>query len=242
MLVLASGLSIVTVLIVRATVTRPLSAMAGWTRALKTGRATTPPDAADAGLFGPLATEVAGLARNLYRAQAAAEMEAALRLTGEAMWTEERLKQFARVRLDGEPLFVVSNREPVSHVRSKGGITAQIPASGVVTALEPVMRACGGTWLAHGSGNADWEVADARGRLGLPQTDPRYTLRRLRLTAEEEDGYYYGFANEGLWPLCHVVHSRPSFRAGDWEQYRAVNQISLPRSSKRWRAGRRPWC
>jgi trehalose 6-phosphate synthase len=128
------------------------------------------------------------------------------------------------VRLDGEPLFVVSNREPVSHVRSKGGITAQIPASGVVTALEPVMRACGGTWLAHGSGNADWEVADARGRLGLPQTDPRYTLRRLRLTAEEEDGYYYGFANEGLWPLCHVVHSRPSFRAGDWEQYRAVNQ------------------
>jgi trehalose 6-phosphate synthase len=86
------------------------------------------------------------------------------------------------------------------------------------------MRACGGTWLAHGSGNADWEVADTRGRLGLPQPDPRYTLRRLRLTADEEDGYYYGFANEGLWPLCHVVHSRPSFRAGDWEQYRAVNQ------------------
>jgi trehalose 6-phosphate synthase len=224
MLVLATGLSIVTVLIVRATVTRPLSAMAGWTKALKTGRAATPP-AADAGLFGPLATEVAGLARNLYRAQAAAEMEAALRLTGEAKWTEERLKQFARVRLGGEPLFVVSNREPVSHVRTKGStISARIPASGVVTALEPVMRACGGTWLAHGSGNADWEVADIRGRLGLPQGDPRYTLRRLRLTAEEEDGYYYGFANEGLWPLCHVVHSRPSFRAGDWEQYRAVNQ------------------
>jgi trehalose 6-phosphate synthase len=198
--------------------------MAGWTKALKAGMATTPPDVADAGLFGPLAVEVAGLARSLYRAQAVAEQEAALRLSGEAIWTEERLKQFARARFDGQPLFVVSNREPVSHVRRDGKILAQTPASGVVTAMEPVMRACGGTWLAHGSGNADWEVADARGRLQLPEDDPRYVLRRLRLSAEEEDGYYYGFSNEGLWPLCHVVHARPSFRSSDWEAYRAVNR------------------
>jgi trehalose-6-phosphate synthase len=223
-LVLALGLSLVTILIVRATVTRPLSAMAGWTKALKSGKAVTPPGIADAGLFGPLAVEVAGLARHLYRAQAAAEQEAALRLTGEAVWTEERLKHFIRALLGGEPLFVVSNREPVSHVWRDGTIAPLVPASGVVTAIEPVMRACGGTWLAHGSGDADWQVADARGRVGLPEDDPRYTLRRLQLSGEEEEGYYYGFSNEGLWPLCHVVHARPSFRASDWERYLAVNQ------------------
>jgi trehalose 6-phosphate synthase len=222
-LLLGSGLSIVTIVVVRASVTRPLSAMAGWTKALKAGKVMTPPDVADAGVFGPLAVEVAGLARSLYRAQAAAEQEAALRLTGEAMWTEERLKQFARALFGGQPLFVVSNREPVSHVRTNGKLAAITPASGVVTAMEPVVRACGGTWLAHGSGNADWEMTDERGRLRLPEEDPLYTLRRLRLSAEEEDGYYYGFSNEGLWPLCHVVHARPSFRAADWERYRSVN-------------------
>jgi trehalose 6-phosphate synthase len=223
LVVLAVGLSLVTILIVRATVTRPLSAMAGWTKALKAGKATTPPGVADAGVFGPLAMEVAGLARSLYRAQAAAEQEAALRLTGEAVWTEARLTHFARALVGGEPLFVVSNREPVSHVRRNGAIAALTPASGVVTAIEPVMRACGGTWLAHGSGDADWEVADDKGRLGLPEEESRYTLRRLRLTADEEEGYYYGFSNEGLWPLCHVVHARPSFQAADWERYRTVN-------------------
>ena len=222
-LLLGAGLSVVTIVVVRASVTRPLSAMAGWTKALKAGRATTPPDVADAGVFDPLAVEVAGLARSLYRAQAAAEQEAALRLTGEAMWTEERLKQFARALFGGQPLIVVSNREPVSHVRANGKLAALTPASGVVTAMEPVVRACGGTWLAHGSGNADWEMTDDRGRLRLPEEDPLYTLRRLRLSAEEEDGYYYGFSNEGLWPLCHVVHARPSFRAADWERYRSVN-------------------
>ena len=85
------------------------------------------------------------------------------------------------------------------------------------------MRACGGVWVAHGSGDADEETADARGRLGLPTDDPAYTLRRVWLTKEEEEGYYYGFSNEGLWPLCHVVHARPLFRSGDWEQYRIVN-------------------
>jgi trehalose-6-phosphate synthase len=222
-LLLGAGLSVVTVVVVRASVTRPLSAMADWTKALKTGAATTPPDVADAGVYGPLAVEVAGLARSLYRAQAAAEQEAALRLTGEAVWTEERLKQFARALFGRQPLFVVSNREPVSHVRANGTIVGLTPASGVVTAVEPVLRACGGTWLAHGSGSADWEMTDERGRLRLPEDDPLYTLRRLRLTAEEEDGYYYGFSNEGLWPLCHVVHARPSFRSADWERYRAVN-------------------
>jgi trehalose 6-phosphate synthase len=90
-----------------------------------------------------------------------------------------------------------------------------------VTALGPIMQACGGVWVAHGSGNADRVVGE---RIGLPSSDPTYTLRRVWLSDEEEAGYYYGLANEGLWPLCHIVHERPRFRAGDWEQYRIVNE------------------
>jgi trehalose 6-phosphate synthase len=220
----ALGVSLISFIVVRASVTRPLSAMAGWARALKTGKVLPPPDVADAQLFGPLAVEMAGLARRLYRAEAAAEQEAALRLAGEAVWTEERLKQFVRLRFDGTPVFVVSNREPVSHVHEGNRIVMQTPASGVVTAMDPVMRACGGVWVAHGSGDADRATADEHGRLALPPDDPRYTLRRVWLTREEEEGYYYGFANEGLWPLCHVVHARPTFRPEDWAYYRAVNE------------------
>ena len=221
---LAAALSIITPLIVRASVTQPLSAIADWAKTLKAGSAIAPPTAADAKVFGPLALEVAGLARSLYRARAAAEHEAALRLAGEAMWTEKRLKQFVRARFDGRTLFVVSNREPVSHIWQGGKILAQTPASGVVTAIEPVMRACGGVWVAHGSADGDRETSDARGRLGLPDDDPRYTLRRVWLSEGEEQGYYYGFSNEGLWPLCHVVHARPTFRPEDWQHYRVVNE------------------
>jgi trehalose 6-phosphate synthase len=211
----------VTWMFVRWTVTRPLARMAEWTKQLKTGQPVVPPPGADAGLFGPLAGEVTGLARSLVRAQAAAEQEARLRLTGESVWTEERLKQFVQMRFGVRPMYVVSNREPVSHVRDGGSVREVQPASGLVTALEPIMLACGGVWVAHGSGDADRVVGE---RVGLPSSDPAYTLRRVWLDAEEEAGYYYGFANEGLWPLCHIVHERPQFRAGDWEQYQAVNQ------------------
>jgi trehalose-6-phosphate synthase/HAMP domain-containing protein len=220
---LAVALSVITPLIVRASVTQPLSAIADWAKTLKAGSAVPPPTAADAKVFGALALEVAGLARSLYRARAAAQHEAALRLAGDAVWTEERLKLFVRARLGGRTLFVVSNREPVSHVWHGTKILAQTPASGVVTAIEPVMRACGGVWVAHGSADGDRETSDARGRLGLPDDDPRYTLRRVWLSQHEEQGYYYGFSNEGLWPLCHVVHARPTFRPEDWQHYRAVN-------------------
>jgi trehalose-6-phosphate synthase len=221
--VLALGLSLITFLIMRMTIMRPMSALAEWTKTLKVGKPLPPPSVPDAELFGPLAQEVSGLARNLYRAQVAAEREAALRMSGESVWTEERLKQFVRMRFDGQALFVASNREPVSHVWRDGKVHMEIPASGVVTALEPVMRACGGVWVAHGSGDADESTADANGRLGLPADDPCYTLRRVWLTKAEEEGHYYGFSNEGLWPLCHVVHARPLFRSEDWEQYRIVN-------------------
>jgi alpha,alpha-trehalose-phosphate synthase [UDP-forming] len=221
--VLAVVLSGITVLLVQVSVARPMARMAEWTKSLKTGRPGPAPDAADAGLFGPLADEVSGLARRLYRAQQAAEQEAALRLRGESVWTEERLKQFVNLQVGG-PIFVVSNREPVSHVHKDGKVVIQTPASGLVTAMEPVLRACGGVWVAHGSGNADRQMSDERGRLGLPVDDPRYTLRRVWLTPEEEHGYYYSFSNEGLWPLCHIVHTRPLFQPEDWEHYKAVNR------------------
>ena len=223
-LVLGGVLSLTAWLLVRFSITRPMAKMAHWTRTLRRGHSIAPADLDDSELFGPMAREVTVLARSLHRAQAAAEEEATLRLVGETLWTEERLKQFVKLRLGDSPLFVVSNREPIRHVWKEGRIETQIPASGLVTAMDPVMRACGGVWLAHGSGDADAEMADARGRLRVPADDPRYALRRVWLTKEEETGYYYGFSNEGLWPLCHIVHTRPQFRPEDWAHYMAVNE------------------
>jgi trehalose-6-phosphate synthase/HAMP domain-containing protein len=224
-LVLALVISVIIALVVKFSITRPMAEIASWTRALRSGRPVPPPrNVVDANMFGPLALEVSRLARSMQRAQAAAEQEAALRLAGESVWTEERLKQFVQMQLNGRLLVVVSNREPVSHVWRGGQIHAQAPASGLVTAMDPVMRACGGVWVAHASGDADRETADGRGRLGVPVDDPRYTLRRVWLSKEEEQGYYSGFSNEGLWPLCHIVHTRPVFRPDDWSYYLEVNQ------------------
>jgi len=137
-------------------------------------------------------------------------------------------------------LIVVANREPYIHVRHRQaargfwnwlrgrketiGIEWTRPASGLVTALDPVMRACGGTWIAHGSGNADRETADARGRIKVPPDRPSYTLKRVWLSPEEEQGYYYGCANGALWPLCHIAYARPEFDDRDWQQYVRVNR------------------
>ncbi|HSW27624.1 MAG TPA: trehalose-6-phosphate synthase [Burkholderiaceae bacterium] len=139
-------------------------------------------------------------------------------------WNPERLRALLQTQLRGDQVIVVSNREPYIHERGPGGVIVKRPASGLVTAVEPVMRACSGTWIAHGSGSADREAVDARDRLGVPPSAPDYWLRRVWMTEQEEQGYYYGFANEGLWPLCHVAHVRPVFRESDWEQYRTINQ------------------
>lgn len=139
-------------------------------------------------------------------------------------WKPETLRQLLRDQLYGDEIIVVSNREPYIHTRKGGHVEVQRPASGLVTAVEPVMRACSGTWIAHGVGNADRETVDRHDRVRVPPDHPGYTLRRIWLSEEEEKGYYYGFANEGLWPLCHIAHVRPSFRISDWEQYLRVNQ------------------
>ncbi|MBP9088425.1 MAG: trehalose-6-phosphate synthase [Kofleriaceae bacterium] len=139
-------------------------------------------------------------------------------------WSPERLRATLRQHLEGERIVVLANREPYVHQKTATGMKVLHPASGLVTALEPVMRACSGVWVAHGSGSGDRETVDVHDRVAVPPDAPAYMLRRVWLTEAEENGYYYGFANEGLWPLCHVAHARPTFRAEDWAHYVAVNQ------------------
>jgi len=139
-------------------------------------------------------------------------------------WTPQALQQVVRDHLGAPEVFIVSNREPYIHNASPAGPVVQVPASGIVTALEPIMRACSGTWIAHGSGTADRQVVDSHDRVRVPPEDPSYSLRRVWLSAEEEQGFYYGFANEGVWPLCHLAYVRPAFREADWQQYQAVNR------------------
>ena len=140
------------------------------------------------------------------------------------LWTPDKLRSLLHDELAGDEVLVVSNREPYLHVHTDTGIAVHRPASGLVTAVEPVMRACSGTWIAHGSGSADRETVDRQDRVAVPPEQPSYTLRRIWLSREEEAGYYYGFANEGLWPLCHIAHVRPVFRTTDWEYYEAINR------------------
>ncbi len=139
-------------------------------------------------------------------------------------WSPQTLQLLLREELPGAEIIVVSNREPYIHNGLNGKTTLQTPASGLVSALEPIMRACGGTWIAHGGGSADRETAGSDSRIEVPPGAPAYTLRRIWLTDEEQDGYYFGFANEGIWPLCHNAFVRPAFRESDWHCYRMVNQ------------------
>jgi trehalose 6-phosphate synthase len=144
---------------------------------------------------------------------------------GPGVWTAEKLKKTLSQHLLGERVVILANREPYVHERAADGSVRVVhPASGLVTALEPVMRACSGVWIAHGSGSADRDTVDRHDHVRVPPGEESYHIRRVWLSQEEANGYYYGFANEGLWPLCHVVDSRPMFRAEDWAQYRKVNE------------------
>jgi alpha,alpha-trehalose-phosphate synthase [UDP-forming] len=139
--------------------------------------------------------------------------------------TKEELQDLVKDKLSGRLLVIVSNREPYIHVVSGKDIECIVPASGLTVALDPVMRACGGSWVAHGSGSADKEVVDEKNRVMVPPDDPSYSIRRVWLTKEEEEGYYLGFSNEALWPLCHVAYTPPNFDEADWNTYKKVNQI-----------------
>ena len=139
-------------------------------------------------------------------------------------WTPQALQQVIREHLRSPEIVVVSNREPYIHNASPQGPVVQVPASGMVTALEPIVRACAGKWIAHGSGSADRDVVDSHDHVRVPPDDPNYTLRRVWLSSDEEQGFYYGFSNEGLWPLCHLAYVRPAFRESDWQRYESVNR------------------
>ena len=172
----------------------------------------------------PKARELRPIARDLEALVHDLDAERRMRDEAQISWTPEALRGILREDLKGDEILIVSNREPYLHVRRDGRVEVRRPASGLVTALEPVMRACSGTWIAHGSGNADREAVDAQDHVMVPPEKPAYRIRRVWLSKEEEAGYYYGFANEGLWPLCHIAHTRPVFRAPDWEHYREVNR------------------
>ena len=190
-----------------------------WRRTCKQAvtSATSPGVRNAAASYGPLDKEVRQVLRQLEMSQSAIDRD-------QANWSKETLRDIMLAELPGVEVLVVANREPYIHNHGPGGIELQTPASGLVSAVEPVMRACGGTWIAHGSGTADRETVDANDCIGVPPRSPEYTLRRIWISEEEQDGYYYGLANEGLWPLCHIAFTRPVFRESDWRTYRAVNE------------------
>ena len=174
--------------------------------------------------FEPLAGEISKVTMSLRQARHSASEEARMRLEKiDSPWTAERLKEFIKAYLKDRPIFVISNREPYVHNKVKNKIEWSVPAGGVVTALEPVMEACGGTWIAHGSGDADKATVDAEDKIAVPPEEPKYTLKRVWLTEKEINGYYTGLSNEALWPLCLMAHTRPLFRAEDWSEYKRVN-------------------
>ncbi len=222
-LVTALAISLTTLLLIRWSIVGPIARMAEWMKRLRMERDSQPPAFIAGGILEPLTREVSQMAKSIAAAREAAEQEARLRYKGESIWTPARLKEHVRTLLRGKPLYVISNREPYVHETRGKKVECLIPASGLVTALEPVLKACGGTWIAHGSGDADRDVVDAEDRISVPPDEPQYLLKRVWLSKEEETGYYYGFSNEGLWPLCHIAHTRPSFQAEDWKYYQAVN-------------------
>lgn len=140
------------------------------------------------------------------------------------MWDKKQLTQLIHEKLKDTKFIVVANRQPYKHILREGAPFCVKPTGGVVSALDPVMRVCKGTWVAFGDGEADKQVAKKDGTLAVPPDHPSYTLKRIWLNHKEVDGYYYGFSNEVLWPLCHVVYQRPSFNPDDWDLYVKVNK------------------
>lgn len=223
-LIQALLISLTTFLVIYFNVVNPLKRTTEWIRRIRKGEPSRPLNSKEQLLLGPLALELTRMAKSLEMARAAAEEEARLRYSSEARWTQQRLKEFVRLKLEDRPLFVVSNREPYMHIKKDNKIECIVPASGMVTALEPVLNACGGTWIAQGSGSADRETVDKEDKIRVPPEEPKFTLRRVWIDKDQEEGFYSGFSNEGLWPLCHIAHTRPIFRGSDWADYKAVNK------------------
>lgn len=222
--ILALILSIATLIIIRWSVTGPIARIAELVRKATQDDTLLKDVVEDKGEIEKLMSAVTHMAGSLKAARFNLVEQSRLANTHGAVWTKERLRDYLKVKLEGKQLYVVANREPYIHRKKGDTVECITPASGVVTAMDPVLRATDGMWLAHGAGNADRETVDKKNQLRVPPWKPSYTLKRVWLSEEEEKGYYYGFSNEGLWPLCHISHVRPIFRIEDWKQYQAVNR------------------
>jgi len=211
-------------LLVRFVIFKPLARMTESLRSLRAGTAPAVEEVSGL-LWAPLTNEIRKMNASLRQARNTASEEARMRLEKlDTPWTAERLKEFIKAYLKERKIFIVSQTEPYIHTKAKNGIRYYMPASGLVTALESVMEACGGLWIAHGKGDADRETVDADGKIRVPPDEPKYTLKRLWLTDDELKKYYAGFANSALWPLCHTVHVRPAFHHDEWLEYVKVNE------------------
>jgi trehalose 6-phosphate synthase len=223
--ILAAILSIVSLLVIRWSVTGPIARIALMVqKTLGIDSRVESKEGREHGDIEKLLFGVSHMAASLKAARFDLVEQSRIINAEGAVWTKERLKDYLKTRLRGKQLYVVSNREPYIHRKNGNDIECITPASGVVTALDPVMQATGGLWIAHGAGNADREVVDKENKVMVPPWKPSFTLKRVWLTGEEEKGYYYGFSNEGLWPLCHISHVRPVFRIDDWNCYKEVNR------------------
>ena len=218
-------ISVVTLLIIRWGILKPLNRVIEWVKVARAGNVDQLKSRPPSSFLEPLYKEISGIAHAMQEAKAIAQEEARLRTSAQSIWTPERLNEEMKLLLQDKKLIVVSNREPYMHIRSGKEIKCIMPASGMVTALEPILKACGGLWIASGSGDADRETVDENDKVLVPPYEGKYTLRRVWLTKEQENHFYYGFSNEGLWPLCHIAHTRPTFRMEDWEYYKEVNAL-----------------
>lgn len=210
--------------LVRWVIFMPLSNLAESIRSARSGKSAYISESKHDMFFRPLATEIGKMVQSLTQARTAASEEARMRLEKiDTPWTGERLKEYIKANIKDRPIFIVSNREPYTHNRVKKDIVCNFVANGMTTALRPVMEACGGMWIAHGSGNAGREVTDKNGYIQLPPDDePKYTLKRVWLPEKETKGHYH-FSVEALYPLCLITHTRPKFLTDDWQMYRKVN-------------------
>ena len=216
--------SVVTLLIIRWGIFGPVNRVVEWAKALRTGAPGPVIPKPRVKFLAPLHREIESIAKAMHEAKANAVVEARLRTSAEAIWTPDRLKVEMENLLQKKMMVVVSNREPYMHIHEGKAIKCIVPASGLITAMEPILKACSGLWIAAGSGDADRETVDKNGKVEVPPEDPKYTLKRLWLTKEVEKHFYYGFSNEGMWPLCHIAHTRPTFRKIDWDFYKKVNE------------------
>jgi trehalose-6-phosphate synthase len=216
--------SLVTLILIRWGIFRQINKIVAWAKAVRTGNSGLIKPQPHLDFLDPLHKEIESIASAMNEAKASAEQEARLRTSAEAIWTPERLKVEMENLLHGKKMIVVSNREPYMHIHDGKDIRCIVPASGMITAMEPILKACSGLWIASGTGDADRETVNKHDKVEVPPEDPKYTLRRLWLTKQEENHFYYGFSNEGLWPLCHIAHTRPTFRNDDWLDYKKVNE------------------